>query len=146
MFQTVIARMLASWTAHWSFCLRYLYCPRLSYVQSLMGIMELCVVDFVEANCKIVSEERGLEDICLAMGRHNTEVDLVEAACSALWSLSMEGNIRSRAVPVCLFTPNNADSWFILKRQFINLNQHSLMACLMYAIVGFFYLQRRILN
>lgn len=77
--------------------------------------MEFCVVHFVEANCKIVSEERGLEDICLAMGRHNTDVELVEAACSALWSLSMEGN----CVPVhrCLFTLNNTDSWFILKRQ-----------------------------
>lgn len=63
-----------------------------SHIQSLMVIMKLCVVDFVEANCKIVSEERGLEDICLAMGRHNTDVGLVEAACSALWSLSMEGN------------------------------------------------------
>lgn len=89
--------------------------------------MELCVVNFVEANCKIVSEERGLEDICLAMGRHNTDVDLVEAACSALWSLSMEGNVRSRSPP--LFTPNSTDSWFILKRQSIKLNQHSVMAC-----------------
>ena len=40
-----------------------------------------------------MSEERGLEDIVLAMGRHNSDVELVEAACSALWSLSMEGNI-----------------------------------------------------
>ena len=78
------------------------------------GDRELSVVDFVEANCKIVSEERGLEDICLAMGRHNTDVGLVEAACSALWSLSMEGNVRSRSAPVCLFTSNNTDSWFIL--------------------------------
>ena len=38
-----------------------------------------------------MTEERGLEDICLAMGRHNSDVELVEAACSALWSLSMEG-------------------------------------------------------
>lgn len=103
-------------------------------IQSLMVIMELCVVDFVEANCKIVSEERGLEDICLAMGRHNTDVELVEAACSALWSLSMEGNLRSRSAPVCLFTPNNTDSWFILKRQSIKFNQH--------AVDGFFFICR----
>lgn len=83
----------------------------------------------VEANCKIVSEERGLEDICLAMGRHNTDVGLVEAACSALWSLSMEGNVFSRYAPVCLFTPNYTDSRFILKTQ---LNQ-----LLMYSIDGF---------
>ena len=38
-----------------------------------------------------MTEERGLEDICLAMGRHSSDVELVEAACSALWSLSMEG-------------------------------------------------------
>ena len=87
-----------------------------------MVTVELCFVDFVEANCKIVSEERGLEDICLAMGRHNTDVELVEAACSALWSLSMEGNVSSRSAPVSLFTPNNTDSWFILKRQSIELS------------------------
>ena len=51
----------------------------------------LSLLIFAENNCKIVSEERGLEDIVLAMGRHNTDVDLVEAACSALWSLSLEG-------------------------------------------------------
>lgn len=46
-----------------------------------------------------MSEERGLEDICLAMGRHNADVELVEAACSALWSLSMEGkNFSSYSV------------------------------------------------
>lgn len=49
---------------------------------------------YLEANCKIVSEERGLEDIVLAMGRHNTDVELVESACSALWSLSMEGKTK----------------------------------------------------
>ena len=101
--------------------------------------MELCAVFFVEANCKIVSEERGLEDICLAMGRHNTDVELVEAACSALWSLSMEGNVHSHSVPVCLFTLNNTDSWLILKKQFIKLNRYSLNArySLMHAIVDF---------
>ena len=51
-------------------------------------------LEYLEANCKIVSEERGLEDIVLAMGRHNTDVELVESACSALWSLSMEGKIK----------------------------------------------------
>lgn len=45
-----------------------------------------------------MSEERGLHDICLAMGRHNTDVELVEAACSALWSLSMEGKMFTRHI------------------------------------------------
>ena len=59
-------------------------------------------VHFVEANCKIVSEERGLEDICIAMGRHNTDVELVEAACSALWSLSMEGKMPTHHILIIL--------------------------------------------
>jgi hypothetical protein len=46
----------------------------------------------VENNCKIVTEERGLQDICTAMQSHDSNVDLIESACSALWSLSMEGD------------------------------------------------------
>ena len=46
-----------------------------------------------ENNCKIVAEERGLQDICLAMQSHDSSADLIESACSALWSLSMEGKV-----------------------------------------------------
>ena len=49
------------------------------------------VMLFVEDNCKIVTEERGLQDICIAMQKHDSNIDLIESACSALWSLSMEG-------------------------------------------------------
>lgn len=49
---------------------------------------------FLENNCKIVTEERGLQDICAAMQYHDSNVDLIESACSALWSLSMEGKIN----------------------------------------------------
>lgn len=49
-----------------------------------------------------MSEERGLEDICIAMGRHNTDVELVEAACSALWSLSMEGKMPTHHILIIL--------------------------------------------
>jgi len=45
----------------------------------------------LEANAKIVTEERGLQDICRAMDAHEDVADLIEAACSAVWSLSMEG-------------------------------------------------------
>ena len=62
-----------------------------------MVIMKLCVVDSVETNCKILSEERGLEEICLAMGRHNTDVGLVEGhvlPCGYSITIIMEGNIH----------------------------------------------------
>ena len=49
----------------------------------------------LEANAKIVSEEHGLQDICRAMDTHSNISDLIEAACSALWSLSMEGLISA---------------------------------------------------
>ena len=58
------------------------------YTESLDNGFAFCCV---ETNCKIVTEERGLQDICQAMDRHSQDVELVEAACSALWSLSMEG-------------------------------------------------------
>ena len=53
-----------------------------------------------------MSEERGLEDIVLAMGRHNTDVELVEGACSALWSLSMEGKLSDFPFEVCRANSN----------------------------------------
>ena len=53
---------------------------------------------FLENNCKIVTEERGLHDICSAMQYHDTNVDLIESACSAVWSLSMEGKINCELV------------------------------------------------
>ena len=46
---------------------------------------------FLEENSKIVSAERGLLDIISAMKRYSDQPTLVEAACAALWSLSMEG-------------------------------------------------------
>ena len=45
----------------------------------------------IEANARIVTEERGLQDICQAMDTHMDKPQLMEAACSAIWSLSMEG-------------------------------------------------------
>jgi len=49
-------------------------------------------VCFVEKNTQIITEERGLQDILIALDNHRQCKDLSEAACSALWSLSMEGN------------------------------------------------------
>ena len=46
---------------------------------------------FLEENSKIVSAERGLLDIISAMNRYSDQPTLIEAACAALWSLSMEG-------------------------------------------------------
>lgn len=46
---------------------------------------------FLEENSKIVSAERGLLDIISAMNRYSDQSTLIEAACAALWSLSMEG-------------------------------------------------------
>ena len=46
---------------------------------------------FAEKNTQIITEERGLQDILIALDNHKQCKDLSEAACSALWSLSMEG-------------------------------------------------------
>ena len=45
----------------------------------------------IENNCKIVAEERGFQDICMAMQSHDSRADLIESACSALWW--MEGDV-----------------------------------------------------
>lgn len=39
----------------------------------------------------IVTKERGVEDVCRAMENHPDCRALIDAACSALWSLSMAG-------------------------------------------------------
>lgn len=39
----------------------------------------------------IVTEEKGLQDIFSAMENHSLNSELIENACAALWSLSMEG-------------------------------------------------------
>ena len=44
-----------------------------------------------ESNVAILSKEKGPHDICEALKSHIGCVSLVESACSALWSLSMEG-------------------------------------------------------
>ena len=44
----------------------------------------------------IITKERGVQDICNALECHSGCSDLVDAACSALWSLSMEGRMRER--------------------------------------------------
>lgn len=48
-------------------------------------------VALIEKNAQIITEERGLQDILLALENHRQCKDLVDAACSALWALSMEG-------------------------------------------------------
>ena len=55
-------------------------------------------VCFVEKNTQIITEERGLQDILIALDNHGQCKDLCEAACSALWSLSMEGIISLRRI------------------------------------------------
>ena len=67
----------------------------LLYDQLKKMISLLWCIFTVESNCKIVTEERGLQDICAAMMSHEACADLIESACSALWSLSMEGEIDS---------------------------------------------------
>lgn len=44
----------------------------------------------------IITKEKGVQDICNALEAHGHCSDLVDAACSALWSLSMEGRERER--------------------------------------------------
>ena len=46
-----------------------------------------------EGNSKIVTEERGLQDVINVFEKHGEVSDVIEAACSALWSLSMEGKL-----------------------------------------------------
>ena len=40
-----------------------------------------------------MSEERGLRDICRALNTHIADAELAKSACSALWALSMEGDL-----------------------------------------------------
>ena len=47
--------------------------------------------DPIEENAKIVTEEQGIQDIVNAMNAHGTNAALLEAACAALWTLSVEG-------------------------------------------------------
>ena len=48
-----------------------------------------------DENCKIVHEERGVDDIVNAMQVYEEDADLVDAACSALWSLAMDGKTQA---------------------------------------------------
>lgn len=79
-----------------------------------------------------MSEERGLEDICLAMGRHNADVELVEAACSALWSLSMEGK--------------NFSSYSVGRSVYPVLSQKFKFPSALVHLWGFFFEQRDNIN
>ena len=54
-----------------------------------------CTLTHTESNMLIITKERGVQDICNALEQHNQCSDLVDAACSALWSLSMEGIERA---------------------------------------------------
>ena len=44
-----------------------------------------------EDNVRIVTEGKGVVDVIKALKAHKTHAELVEAACAALLSLSMEG-------------------------------------------------------
>ena len=46
---------------------------------------------FAEENAAIVTEEQGTQDIITAMRTHPDNCALLEAACAALWTLSVEG-------------------------------------------------------
>ena len=44
-----------------------------------------------EENAAIVGEEQGTQDIVTAMQTHSSNAALLESACAALWTLSVEG-------------------------------------------------------
>ena len=44
-----------------------------------------------EHNMMIITEEKGVRDVCRALQAHSGCRALVDAACSTLWSLSVEG-------------------------------------------------------
>ena len=46
---------------------------------------------FTEENTAIITEEQGTTDIVNAMREHDSNAALLEAACAALWTLSVEG-------------------------------------------------------
>ena len=58
---------------------------------AILQISENLFIIFLEANAKIVTEERGLPDVVNAMSTHPNNADLIETAAAALLSLSMEG-------------------------------------------------------
>lgn len=43
-----------------------------------------------EANARILTEEQGIQDIAQAMTEHADKPEVLELACAALWSLSVE--------------------------------------------------------
>ena len=61
---------------------------------------------FTENNAKIVTEERGLQDVVKVMETHSDVSDVIEAACSALWSLSMEGKFNCSVHVTLIFEYN----------------------------------------
>ena len=64
------------------------------YSVCLSYVSEVYINSFAtptEKNTQIITQERGLQDILLALENHGQCKDLADAACSALWSLSMEG-------------------------------------------------------
>lgn len=69
--------------------------PCLSLLRSANSFVAL-----TEKNTQIITKERGLQDILLALENHGECKDLVDAACSALWSLSMEGKLQLSQISV----------------------------------------------
>lgn len=60
-------------------------------MQILVFKVQILLLHATEKNTQIITQERGLQDILLALENHGQCKDVADAACSALWSLSMEG-------------------------------------------------------
>ena len=86
--------------------------------------MSFC--SLLEANARIVTEERGLQDICQAMDTHQDICDVMEAACSAIWSLSMEG--LKELIYLNVFDLNG----FVFSFKSISRDTSQSLTCLLY--------------
>jgi len=67
------------------------YCVNLSTYKCTKLQKFKVFVPFIDANLEILTKEKGVSDVCKALDCYKEEPELVEAACSTLWSLSMEG-------------------------------------------------------
>ncbi len=59
----------------------------------------VCVCVPAEDNAQIVTGEKGLHDVVNAMNTHFNHSELVESACAALLSLSIEGQYLIKVIP-----------------------------------------------
>lgn len=65
--------------------------PHLSDILKYINDFDCFVI--LDKNLAIMREEKGVIDLMKAMETHEKEASVIDFACSALWGLSLEGNV-----------------------------------------------------